>query len=113
MPTVFVVQESPGKDLLSAEAFGTIEVLMPPNRQIMFSPVPAVRHIRDKLRKFSDDDFILAIGDPAAIGIACAVAAEVNVGRFKILKWDRNTTKYYPVQIDIHPERRAREETNV
>jgi hypothetical protein len=113
MPTVFVVQESPGKDIIAAASFGNIEVLMPPNRQIMFSPVPAVRHIRDKLRNFSDEDFILAIGDPVAIGVACAIAADINAGRVKILKWDRLNTRYYPVTIDIHPERRAREDGNV
>lgn len=106
MPHVYVVQESPGKNLLTASDFGTVEVLLPPNRQIMFSPQPVVRSLREKLRNFGPDDMILAMGDPAAIGVACAVAAERTGGRFKMLKWDRETARYYVVELDVFPERR-------
>ena len=42
------------------------------------------------------------IGDPAAIGIACCVASNNNIGRMKLLKWDRERKEYYPVQVDLH-----------
>ena len=41
------------------------------------------------------------MGDPAAIGLACAVAASTNQGRFKVLKWDRQESVYYPVNINL------------
>lgn len=110
MATVYVVQESPDKNILSAEDFGKIVILLPPNKQIMFSPQPVVRSLRDKLRNFGPDDFIMAMGDPAAIGIACAVAAENNGGRFKILKWDRVNQRYYQVDLDLFPERRMQKD---
>lgn len=110
MATVYVVQESPDKNILAAEDYGKIVILMPPNKQIMFSPAPVVRSLREKLRNFGPDDFIMAMGDPAAIGIACTVAADINGGRFKILKWDRVNQRYYPVDIDIYPERRLQKD---
>lgn len=105
MPIVYVVQESPGKNLLGAADFGTVRVLLPSDRQVVFSPGPTVFDLRQQLQKFSDDDYLLPIGDPAAIAIACMVAAENNLGRVKLLKWDRQEARYYPLQIDLHPER--------
>tara|TARA_R110002110_G_scaffold94723_2_gene245220 strand:+ start:340 stop:489 length:150 start_codon:yes stop_codon:yes gene_type:complete len=42
------------------------------------------------------------MGDPAVIGLACVIASDINVGLYKILKWDRIEKDYYPVSIDIH-----------
>jgi hypothetical protein len=38
------------------------------------------------LRDFTDDDFLLMIGDPAAMSIAAALASSYNGGKFKLLK---------------------------
>ena len=102
MPTVYVVQETLNHDITSAMDFGTVYVLLPPGSQIVFSPGPTIKRIKHKLRTFNDDDFLLLIGDPAAIGIACAVAAEINHGRFKLLKWSKKENRYYPISIDLN-----------
>ena len=101
MSKVFIVQENPKANYMPAGRYGELETLLPPGDQIVFNAQPVVWKIKEKLRHFSDDDFILASGDPAAIGIACAVAAERNEGRVKILKWDRRAMCYYDVQIDL------------
>ena len=41
-------------------------------------------------------------GDPVCIGIACAIAASNNMGRFNLLKWDRLEETYYPLKVDIY-----------
>ena len=51
---------------------------------------------------FSDDDYLLLIGDPAMIGVACSVASYNNRGKYKVLKYDRRTYTYYPIQIDLN-----------
>lgn len=102
MPKVYVVQESPGKNLLPAADYGDVQVLLPANAQMMFNPQPTVRELRYQLRNFNKDDYILALGDPAAIGVACVVAAEKTAGTFKMLKWDRNEMRYYEVFVDVH-----------
>ena len=75
---------------------------MPEGSQIVLSAGPTVRRLTYKLRNFNDDDYLLLIGDPAAIGVACSIAAFNNRGRYSILKWDRQEGVYYPVDIDLH-----------
>ena len=99
---VFVVQEVSGRNILSAEKYGELELLLPNNSQIVLSSGPTVRRLSQKLKNFSDDDYLLLMGDPSAIGIACAIASSNNRGRFKCLKWDKREFRYYPVQINLY-----------
>jgi len=108
--TVFVTQEpmrrqpngswEPIYDLSPAAAYGKLEVLLDPRTSIL-SPGPVVFEMRKRLRNFCDDDHILAMGDPIAIGIASAMAADANRGRVAMLKWDRETRNYIRVQFDM------------
>ena len=66
-----------------------------------FAPVPVVRALREKLAGFSDDDYLVPIGDPAIMAAAAAIAASFNHGRVRLLKWDRERRIYWPVQLDI------------
>ncbi len=60
------------------------------------------RNIRSaELSTFCDDDYLLLIGDPAIIALAGAIASEMNRGKFKVLKWDRDEKKYYDLEIDL------------
>ena len=101
-PTVFLVQENPYINVLSAEEYGDIVVLFESGQQIMFSPQPAIKKLRRKLKDFDDNDYLLMMGDPAAMGIACCIASDMNRGKFKILKWDKIQKKYYSVSININ-----------
>ena len=101
-PTVFLVQENPYINVLGAADYGEIVVLFESGRQIMFSPQPAIRKLKRKLKDFDDGDYLLMMGDPAAMGIACCIAAEMNRGRFNILKWDKKQQRYYPVTINLN-----------
>ena len=100
--TVFVVQEVVGKNILSAEKYGKLELLLPEGSQLVLSTAPTVRRLKSKLKDFSDEDYLLLMGDPSAIGIACAVASSNNRGRFKCLKWDKREYKYYPVEVNLY-----------
>lgn len=99
--TVYVVQEDRGKNLTGALRFGNLEAILAVDENFLMNPVATAARMANRLRGFSDNDFILPVGDPVAIGIACAVAAEVNGGRFKVLKWDRQERLYYPVAVDL------------
>ena len=101
-PTVFLVQENPYINVLGAAEYGDIVVLFDSGQQIMFSPQPAIKKLRRKLKDFDDNDYLLMMGDPAAMGIACCIASDMNRGRFKILKWDKIQKKYYSVSININ-----------
>jgi folate-dependent tRNA-U54 methylase TrmFO/GidA len=98
--TVYVLQEM-GRNIRSAEKFGDLKVLLPDNRQIVLSSGPLTFKLKQELKDFNDNDYLLLIGDPAIIAIAGAVVSDVNGGRFKILKWDRDEKRYYDIEIDL------------
>lgn len=100
MSTVYVVQEALGKNLIPAEQFGKIKICLPPG-QIMYSVGPTVRRLHMVLRSFSIHDYLLCMGDPAAIGLATAIASHVTGGKFKLLKWDKQERVYFPIEVDI------------
>ena len=106
---VYVIQEVAKFNVIPANEYGELVPLFEEGKQIMLSPAPAVRKAKEKLRNFSDDDFLLLIGDPSMIGLACAVASDNNRGKYKVLKYDRRSFKYFPIQIDLN-ERNTRDE---
>lgn len=101
MPTVYVVSETDRHNITSALNYGNIETILPPNAQVAFSVGPTMARIRRKMENFGDDDYLLFIGDPTAIGMISAYAAYKNKGRFKCLKWDKLERRYIPIQVDL------------
>lgn len=100
MSHVFVVQDR-GHNYLPAKDYGELVMVFPGDQQLVFSPQPAIRHAKEVLKNFTDDDYILAAGDPALIAIACLVAGDVNMGRLKLLKWDRQENLYYSLALNV------------
>ena len=100
--TVYVIQEKPGVDMTDALRFGDFKELLPRKDQLAISSQPVIHALKNKLKNLSDDDYLLCLGDPSIISIVSAVAASLNRGRFKLLKWDRKLEKYYPVEVDIN-----------
>lgn len=98
--TVYVVQEVRGINLLPAEKFGNLQVLLPPGN-VAYSSGPTAARLKRGLARFSDEDYLLMVGDPAAIAAAGAVACMMNSGRMKLLKWDRQEMRYYVVEFDL------------
>ena len=108
MPTVYIPQETvrrnangdfePVYDLSPALSYGSLEVLR--------SSMPVgidedlIGLLRGKMKEFGDDDYIVAIGDPAVIAAAIMVASRINNGRVKLLRWDRRTRQYLTTQLD-------------
>ena len=67
--TVYVIQEAPGRNILSAEKYGELKLVLPSGHNLFLSVGPTVNRIKRKLKDFSDDDYLLLMGDPACIGI--------------------------------------------
>lgn len=97
--TVYAVCEPSGFDLTPAMEYGQIEVLLA-HSQSLLAPVPTVRKLREKLRNFSDDDYLLPVGDPVLMSTVAMIAGNMNNGRVKFLKWDRIQRKYLVIQVD-------------
>ena len=106
---VYVIQAVPGTrdgapkiNIVGAQEFGEIKVLLDEDKQIMFSPAPMIRKMKRMLKDFSDNDYLLLTGDPAIIGVVCCLISETTNGRFNLLKWDRQEKRYYPIEIDVY-----------
>ena len=108
LPIVYVIQEIAGtKDgkpkinILGAAEYGTFKFLLPELSQMIFSPGPLIFKLRKGLKDYTTEDFLLLTGDPAIIGVACSIVADITSGKFKLLKWDKQERKYYPIHINL------------
>lgn len=97
---VFVVQDD-GKNFTSALDFGEVTTILQRRDQVTFNARPWVRALINALSDFTCDDYIILVGDPAVIGIACAIVAYRTGGVIPMLKWDRQEQRYFPVTADI------------
>ena len=108
-PVVYVIQELPGTsigrpkfNIMGALKYGKLKVLLKENAQIVLSPGPVIFELRRLLKNYTSKDFLLLSGDPSVIGLACAIASDINGGKFKLLKWDRQEKVYYPLEINLY-----------
>ena len=76
--------------------------MLPELSQIIFSPGPLIFKLRQGLKNFSDKDYLLLTGDPAIIGVACSIVSDITNGKYKLLKWDQQERKYYPITINLY-----------
>ena len=106
---VYVIQEIPGTkagrpkiNIMGASKYGEFKFLLPEFSQIIFSPGPLVFKLRKGLQNYRQKDFLLLTGDPAIIIVAGSIVSDMTNGKYKLLKWDRQERKYYPIQINLH-----------
>ena len=85
----------------SAEKFGDLKIMLPDRKQMVLASGPLTFKLQQEMKDFNDNDYLLLIGDPAIIAVCGALAAKINNGKFKVLKWDRNEKKYYDLEIDL------------
>ena len=108
LPTVYVIQEIAGTkegrpkiNILGAAEYGDFKFLLPELSQMIFSPGPLIFKLRKGLKDYATEDFLLLTGDPAIIGVACSIVADMTSGKFNLLKWDKQERKYYPIHINL------------
>ena len=109
LPTVYVIQEvagtkagNPKINIMGASNYGNFKFLLPEFSQMIFSPGPLVFKLRQGLKNFTDNDDLLLTGDPALIGVACSIVSDITGGKYKLLKWDKQESKYYPISINLY-----------
>jgi len=106
---VYVIQDVPGTregrpkiNIIGASEYGELKVLLPENAQIILSAGPLVFKLRKLLTNYTPDDYLLLTGDPAIIGVACSVVSDITTGKYKLLKWDKQERRYYPIEIELY-----------
>ena len=107
--TVYVIQDIPGTkigapkiNIIGATQYGQLKVLLPENSQIILSPAYVITTLKQKLKDYKSNDYLLLTGDPAIIGVACSIVSDITNGKYKLLKWDKQERRYYPVEIDLY-----------
>ena len=114
MNKVYVVQEVfrksektgdliPALDLSDAARYGELVILLQPGR-VALSTSAMMLQLNQKLADFCDDDFLLPIGDTAAITAAAMEASRINYGRVKLLSWDKRSSQYIPINLSLTKE---------
>ena len=98
MAKVYAIQEANNKNMLSATNFGELEFLLPPQTNLMFSTEKTLNIIKSGLDEFTEDDYLLLIGDPVSIGIATHYATK-KTDVVKFLTWDNREYTYFPVEV--------------
>ena len=113
---VYVIQEIPGTkegrpkiNIMGAQKFGKIKVLLREDSQMIFSPGPIIFELRRLLKNYTSGDYLLLTGDPAIIGVACSVVSDITHGKYNLLKWDRQERMYYPIQINLYEKGKINE----
>ena len=106
---VYVIQELPGTtkgepkfNIMGVKKYCDIVTLLPEFSQIILSPGPLVFKLRKLLKNYTPDDYLLLTGDPAIIGVACSIVADLTNGKYNLLKWDRQEKTYYPIEINLY-----------
>ena len=106
---VYVIQEiagtkagNPKINIIGASRYGEFKFLLPEFSQMIFSPGPLIYKLRQGLKNFAEEDYLLLTGDPAIIGVACSIVSDITNGKYNLLKWDKQERKYYPIEINLY-----------
>ena len=106
---VYVIQHiagtqagNPKINIMRAQKYGEFKFLLPEFSQMIFSPGPLIYTLRQKLKNYRPEDYLLLTGDPAIIGVACSIVSDITNGKFNLLKWDKQEKKYYPIEINLY-----------
>ena len=109
---VYVIQEiagtkagNPKINIMGASNYsssGKFHFLLSEFSQMIFSPGPLIYKLRQGLKNYTSHDYLLLTGDPAIIGVACSIVSDITGGKFKLLKWDKQERKYYPIEINLY-----------
>lgn len=90
----------PTVNLEPAKKFGELTIMLPPNANRLHT-APLVAALREQMAEYDEEDSIVAVGDPSLIAAAACIAVRKTGGSLRILKWDRMTSSYIPVEMQL------------
>lgn len=90
----------PTINLDPAKQFGEVVVMLPPNANRLHT-APLTAALKDQMAEFTADDYLVAVGDPSLLATAACIAVRKTGGSLRMLKWDRMSSAYIPVEIQL------------
>lgn len=88
----------PTVNITPAERHGELVVLLPPDANRLHT-APLVAALKERMRDYSENDSLVALGDPSLLAAAACIAARQTGGKLRMLKWDRRTADYIVTEI--------------
>lgn len=112
MSKVYIIQEPLKRDFQTGEMVPVMDfrkvleygdpVICLNSGRVSLTPGPTIDKLREVLKNFTDDDYLVPVGDPSAMAIAMMIIGDLNRGKCKILKWDKDSKRYIKVDVDIY-----------
>lgn len=111
MPKIYVPQLPSRRDsgtnswvptinLEPARLFGDIVVVLPPEASRL--PISKIKPLLEEaMSDYSKEDCVLALGDPTVYAVAACIAMRKAGGLLRMLKWDRLSSSYNLVEIQL------------
>lgn len=90
----------PTVNMSPASAYGEIVVLLPPEANRL-NIGPLIDILKERMLIYTEEDHIVAVGDPSLFAAACCIAARKCGGLVRMLKWDRNATDYIAIEFRV------------
>lgn len=111
-PDVYIVQNQhkwdrenkswvPKFDFRPAKKFGQIKFVLESDREPFGDTNQLVVDIRQGLWDYSENDFLLLLGNPALIGLCVAIASERGNGHVNLLQWDGREKIYNKISFKL------------
>lgn len=112
MSKVFILQEPMKKDEVTGRMMPVMDfrrvieygepIVILPTGRVSLTPGPTIDALTEALKNYTDDDYLVSVGDPTAIFVAAMIVGDRNNGKVNLLKWDKVSRQYIKVVIDIH-----------
>lgn len=90
----------PSINLDRARDHGELVVMLPPNANRLHMH-PLIGALREQMKDYGPEDYIVAVGDPSLIAAVACIAARKTGGLLRMLKWDRQTSSYIAVEAQV------------
>jgi hypothetical protein len=98
----WAIQDNSKHNLSIALQFGDLEILCTRDYPMFQGGDACTSDLKRRLSLFNaHDDYLILIGDPILIGLTFAVLAQQGIKKLRILKWDRFSTNYIPVNVEL------------
>ena len=90
----------PTVNMKPAEKFGELVIMFTPE-ECRFVGAPMVAALKERMKDFGPDDYLVAVGNPTLIAAAAGIAARKNGGRLRVLAWDRQAADYIATELRV------------
>lgn len=90
----------PTVSIESAQTFGTLKILLPPDAGRMHT-VPLSQVLKEQMIDFTEGDIIMCVGDPTLIAVTAVIAARKGNGKLRMLKWDKMANQYFLAEVSL------------